>query len=1121
MRPRSRLVRALASLGLLGLTAAAPAPARVKTPEAAAAFATGDYATAYRLADQAIAACAPTPAQPDRCLDLLLTGPSYALAAGEAAVAEQWARRGLEVARANTKGDPGEAVIAMVTLAGAIGGQGRIADAEALDRDALAQSRKILGEAHPLTATIENSLAGLLDAQGKLAEAEPLRRSAIAGFRASLGERNAALPTLLNGLGDNLAGQARYRDAEVIYADALAKAREINGPAHPAVAFNLNSLGVLKQKLGKFADAERLFQDAAAIDRAALGEQHPLVGRDVSNLGVLYLDEGRLGEAEAQFRRAVVIAEVASGRDSPAVASDIGNLAVTLRQLGRTTEAEALTRRALAIESAAFGADSPRVGAVYASLAANLEAQQRAPEAQALRDRVLAIDRKAFGADHPDTAASLANLAGNLAAQGRYDAAEPLLRQALRAQERALGAENVAVANTLSQLGVVVARASRPAEAEPLFRRALAIRRAALGQRSPDTAGGQHNLAAVLELLGRPAEAEGPARAALEIRRAILPPNHPDIAASETLLARILAAQPTRRAEALDHARAAMAIVRGRRLQAAGGEAGGSLAGRAELRARAGRGVSDPLDRAFSAFLEAAAVSPGRAALNDEAFIAAQDLDVSAAGLAMAQTAARTAAGGGALADLARRQQDLSARIRVLDARAVEALGAGLADKATALRAELDATATDLGKVDAQLRAGFPAYSTLVSPRPLSIDEVRQRLTPGEGLLLIAPSGDDLYVFAIGPGRSAWRRIPNGALTVREPVSRLRCAVDPATCTTRGLPPAFDPATAHALYRTLVRPVEPALRGARRLFVTAGGPLADLPLDLLVTNSPSVGKGPERLARVAWLGDRYAMTSLPSISVLRGRQAARAAESGLAFVGYGDPVFAPPPGAAPGSDRAGSDLKLLRGLPALPGTRIELNAMAQALGAAPGSVVLGQRANEAAVRADPRVARAEVVAFATHGLLPGELNGHNEPALVLSPPPIAGPDDDGLLSASDVSQLSLAADWVVLSACNTASAEGGSDSLSALARAFLYAGARALLASHWRVADDSTAALTVEMLATARAHPELSRAEARQHAMRAVRTGRRADGSAVEGWTPEWRDPGAWAPFTLIAGSSD
>lgn len=1099
-----RIGRCLAALGLLTLIAAAPAPpARVKAPLAERAFAEGRYAEAYRLAAAAIAACKPTPRQPDRCLNLLLTAPSYALSAGDAEGAERLARRAIAAAASAPDGGRGEQAVAMVTLAGTLTGQGRLAEAEALNREALALSRTALGEQHILTGTIQNSLALLLDAQGRHAEAEPLHRAAIAIVRATAGEAAAALPTLLTGLGDNLNGQARYRDAEPVYVDALRLAREVNGPRHPVVASALNSLAALKQRLGQFQEAQRLLDEAAAIDWAALGPDHPLVGRDLSNLAALYQEQGKLGEAELQFRKALAIAEKASGPSHPAVASDLGNLAGVLVQLGRAPEAEALTRRALEIDRTAFGDDSPRMAGQYATLAANLEAQQRADEAEPLRRRALEVDRKAYGARHPEVATDLVGLAGNLSLQRRYDIAEPLLREALSIQHATLGPDSLAVAGALSQLGVVEARAGRLVAAEPSFRRALAIRRAVLGEQAPATAGAHHNLGSLLELAGDADSAEAPARQALAIRRAILPPQHPDIAASEALLARVLGARPGGQGEALGHARAAMDVARARRLLPL---PGGSIA-RAELRARAARSLGDPLDRTFSAFLEVAARSPAARALGAEAFVAAQDLGVSAAGLAMAQTAARTAAGEGDLANLARRQQDLSVAIRTLDASAVAALGQGLVDKAAALRADLDGAVIQLAAVEGDLRVRFPGYATLISPRSLTVQDVRARLARDEGLLFIAPSGDDLYVFAVGPRASAWRRVAGGVASVQRQVGLLRCAVDPDTCTTQVGAPAFDPQIAHELYLTLVKPVESGLAGARRLFVTAGGPLADLPLDVLATARPRGGD----LAKVRWLADRYAITSLPAVSVLTPR-GARPDRGPSTFVGYGDPVF--------GGGGAG-DLKLLRSMPALPGTRTELNALARTLGASPASLVLGAAATEPAVRADSRLAGARVIAFATHGLLPGELNGRNEPGLVFSPPLTASPADDGLLSASEVAELSLMADWVVLSACNTASGEGGSDSLSALARAFLYAGARSLLASHWRVADDATAALTVEMLSTARARPGLSRAEARQQAMRAVRTGRRADGGAVPGWTPAWRDPAAWAPFTLIAASSD
>jgi CHAT domain-containing protein len=158
-----------------------------------------------------------------------------------------------------------------------------------------------------------------------------------------------------------------------------------------------------------------------------------------------------------------------------------------------------------------------------------------------------------------------------------------------------------------------------------------------------------------------------------------------------------------------------------------------------------------------------------------------------------------------------------------------------------------------------------------------------------------------------------------------------------------------------------------------------------------------------------------------------------------------------------------------------------------------------------------------VVAFATHGVLPYEISGLDQPGLIFTPPAKASPEDDGVLTASEALQLSLSADWVILSACNTATADGSSsaEGLSSLARAFIYAGASALLASHWRIGDEVTAALTSETLKLRNAG--FTRARAHQQAMAAIRTGKRADGSAVAGWTADWAHPAAWAPFSIIS----
>ena len=329
----------------------------------------------------------------------------------------------------------------------------------------------------------------------------------------------------------------------------------------------------------------------------------------------------------------------------------------------------------------------------------------------------------------------------------------------------------------------------------------------------------------------------------------------------------------------------------------------------------------------------------------------------------------------------------------------------------------------------------------------------------------------------------------------------------------------------------------------RRLYVTTSGPLGDLPLGTLVTTPPPLGVAdddPAVLGKAAWLADRYAITYLPAVSglLLKGMRTPASGAAAEPFVGYGDPQLLGPVDGCKRGIQAFSgavtrglptaDSELIKSLCPLPETAGELRRMAATLKGSDGMVHLRDQATESVLKSDPKLSGARIVAFATHGTLAGEGTsaglGFSEPGLIFTPPPSPisladGSMDDGVLTASEASLLSLTADWVILSACNTASAQGssGGDGLSALSRGFLYAGAHGLLASHWRVADDSASVLTVETIRIRQSHPELTRAQALQHAMKTVRTGLRDDGTALSNYFPSFAHPADWAPFTVIA----
>jgi CHAT domain-containing protein len=277
--------------------------------------------------------------------------------------------------------------------------------------------------------------------------------------------------------------------------------------------------------------------------------------------------------------------------------------------------------------------------------------------------------------------------------------------------------------------------------------------------------------------------------------------------------------------------------------------------------------------------------------------------------------------------------------------------------------------------------------------------------------------------------------------------------------------------------------------------------------------------------------DRFAFIRLPSVSALLLPKKDGQLPWTREFEGYGDPLLDGPPRRDPavytpkrGTDGLQlADVRFLKQLAPLKGSRRELVDMADIFPAGATAIHLGAQATEAGVKGNAGLGGSRIVSFATHGLLPTQVAGIEEPGLVLTPPGKPSLIDDGMLTASEVTQLRLSADMVILSACNTASAEHdrAGDSMSSLSRAFLFAGAGSLLASHWRVSDDSTVALMTEMLRLRRADPTLTRAKALQQAMRTVRIGRRADGSAIEGWQDYWAHPSAWAAFSLIANGDE
>ena len=947
------------------------------------------------------------------------------------------------------------------------------------------------------------------------------------------------LATALTWLAVAKQGDGHYADAEPLFRQGLALREQAEGPRDSRTAESLRKLAWLYDYEGRYADAEPLARRALAIDETALGGQDLETAASLDYLGAILNEEARFAEAEPMLRRALAIRQKRLPADHPRVGESLNDLGQLLGDTGRWAEAEPLIRQALAVYEAAQGSDSPTSAVLLTHLAALVIRQGRYAEAEPLLRRALAIDVKVLGADHPETAYGLGNVATVLARQGRPEEAEPLMRQAVAIDEARLGPGDRVTGQKLSDLGWLLTGEGRYVEAEPILRRSLTIRETAFGRDHPNTAKDLRYLASSLSGEKRYGDAEALLDRAVSIDVAALGPGHPDaLRAGEDLgEARRALSRP---GDAVTELRP-VCVAEAARTGAQG--AGGGGGGPREAANRCARTLSLALwDWSAAGGGKRAPDRPD--ALLSEAFLSAQRSLQSAAGEALARSAALTAAEAAGVGPTARAYEAALAERDALHQAYGRAAGEGGEAAATRRRnlgQALDATTATIARLSEALSAKAPLYWDYRAPDAVGVSALQAAsgadqtlLRPGEALILmmIPPGEERGLVFAVTRTRVAWARIGLDGDAIGARVKTLRTQIDPRGYGGQeGDDPAasklyrrFDRRAAYELYAALLGDpsIQAVIADAPTLLIVPSGPMLSLPPGVLVTAPPQGSDAgyarPEVLRATPWLLRSKALAVLPAVSSLRTlRQLSKSSASAASdpLLAFADPDFGGGAADLASGPRSftlyfkdgaviGDALKYL---PSLPGTRLEAQALEEALAAPPRSVLIGTQATKAALmarNADGRLAKVRVLEFATHGLVAGDISGLAEPSLAMA----AGDRPaDTLLLASEASTLRLNADWVLLSACNTASPDAPeAQGLSGLSRAFFFAGARSLVVSHWRVRDDVGARLIPSMLLAQRKDPTISKAEAL----------RRASLEILDDPAPRNAFPFSWAPFVLI-----
>jgi CHAT domain-containing protein len=493
------------------------------------------------------------------------------------------------------------------------------------------------------------------------------------------------------------------------------------------------------------------------------------------------------------------------------------------------------------------------------------------------------------------------------------------------------------------------------------------------------------------------------------------------------------------------------------------------------------------------------------------AFEFAQHARLTTAGRAMASTLTRLATGSDALSDILRAHDTLLERRSLVEAEQSQ--------EGRDARLKID---LQLKEVTERLQAQYPQFDQLLRPNVLGIAQITAALGPDEAVLKYVSTDAGLFAFLLTPEQVGFNRQEVTTPQLAQMVEVMRKGLDPTEATRAAEPlqpgfnpgptgPKFDFDTAKRLYALLLRPHEERLSKVKTLYIVPDGPLLSLPFSMLVRGGPD----PEitsykDYARVDWAIRHYAFSTVPILSALPLLKKTFE-PAPIPFVGIGNPQLSglvSPVTFTRGVGDQIVDPDALRSLAPLPETAQELRQLNTLIAKGKGLLFLGGAATEPMVRSG-QLKDAQVIAFATHGLLGGDILGMQEPALVLSPPDHATEANDGLLSSSEIARLKLNAAWVILSACNTAGGNdsNGTEGLSGLARAFLYAGTRGLLVSHWPVQSDAAVVLTTGMFERLERGTNKGGPAALQQTILQM-----IDFPPKE----NWRHPSVWAPFVVI-----
>ena len=512
---------------------------------------------------------------------------------------------------------------------------------------------------------------------------------------------------------------------------------------------------------------------------------------------------------------------------------------------------------------------------------------------------------------------------------------------------------------------------------------------------------------------------------------------------------------------------------------------------------------------------------------------------------ALSQSTARSNVKDSKLGELARKEQDLQRQISNLNDLLVSMSYSSGDKRISELQAKINNDISNLKSeresVKNSIKSSYPEYLDLIEPKPINIERTGKLLKSSEVLVNWYFGDKKSFVWAINQsGLSSFASINFTKKDIARDVKSLRKSLDPGVSSVDEIP-IFDVNLSYKLYMQLIKPIESSLAGKDLLISVPHEALGQLPIGVLLTQQikqPVIGSASFKdYQNAPWLVRKIAISQIPSVNALASLRFNKTERNtSPTFIAFADPYFSKAQASSVTKvetaqlNTRGKSLYLrsapktanvssaeLALLPRLPDTSLEVNEIGKVLNAKAEDIFLHEHANVKKVM-ETDFSKKSIIMFSTHGLVPGELMGLTQPALALSAPDVSGEKEgDGLLTMNKILELKLNADWVVLSACNTASGGASSESVSGLGRAFFYAGAKALLVSNWPVDTVSSRELMVDLFKRQNNQDgKITKPQALREAMLNIADKGGSRDPKTNAVSYSYAHPLFWAPFVMV-----